>query len=189
MVRININGRTKTVAALIAMMVAMTGMAAATEMRIAKNPNSFNIRNGIIDESAITITLDNTQTPGTHFLTATSYPDTISLRVCDVAGNSECSGANIDTGWSNEKETSTTSHTVIYTNPGSKTFYIYVKGTTDGTIIITDNEGSIYDGSAIKATADASATARKPEFPPVALAIASILGIVFLFQHKKIKEE
>ena len=188
--RINISVRIKTIAAMLAVMAAITGIAAATEIRIAKNPNPFNIGGGIIiDESTITITLDNTQTRGTHFLTATTYPDTISLRVCDVAGNSECPGASVDTGWSNEEEPNTTSHTDIYTNSGSKTFYIYVKGTTDGTIFITDNEGDVYDGSAIWATADASANARKPELPTIALPIASVIGLVFFFHYRRQKEE
>ena len=67
-------------------------------------------------------------------------------------------------------------------------FNLDVRGTEPGTINLCDNSGTSYIPSATSDYAVLTTRTTVPEFPTIALPIAAILGLAFIFQRRKEEE-
>ena len=164
----------------------MMGTAAANPADMDLVINGANYITITPDNSSITTSdvlvynIDYATFTDTHNRTITACTTDSNLYI-KIVGN----GA--DTGWTNNALASS-SYVAIYNN--SYTFDVYVKGTVEAEIHVYDNAGQTYISSETTACDSASASANidVPEFPTIALPVAAILGLAFIFQRRR-KEE
>lgn len=187
------NNKILMITAALVVMLAMTGIVAADPAEMDIAATEFSIGGGNVDESTVLVYDIDYASFGDHdrTLTAVTSISTVQVRVCDVQGDEDCTGATYDTDWSPDNDPTTTGHQFTYpaVSPNTYTFYVYVKGTTDGQITLFDNEGTDYTYLGGHDIADASVGAFIPEFSTIALPIAAVLGLVFFFQQRKNKKE
>lgn len=184
--------KTKMIAMLaaLAILAAMTGIAAANPARVDIAADQFSIGGGNVDTSTVTTDLIAYAILGDHtrYVAAVSSSPNVYVRVHDQGS----APYTHDTGWSNDQDPSTTTHSFTYsaTEPNTYTWTIEVKGTENGIVYVSDNAGTSY--SSDPATDDADAESRMaliPEFATIAIPAVAILGLFLFFNHRKRKEE
>ena len=164
-------------------LIAMMGTAAAADvdLMIGIAPNNIVINPDGIAVSTTDVLVKSIDypaegTPHTRILTVMTDAPGLQVRVHNVDYSN-------DTGW-----TSMTPADFLYkATGGDYQFIVEVKGTTVGAITIVDNAGIVMQttppgGNDVMT---ASASVDIPEFPTVALPIAAILGLAFIFQRRR----
>jgi len=168
------------ITAMLAVMVAMTGIAAATYVNIDTS-------NALTEADIISNPLDGTTT-STNVVIGSITGSTGSRTLRVVTSNANLyakvyEGAT-DTGFGNNIAASTTWSWTG--SPNYRILNIDVYGTEAGTVTVYDELTGTVMGSA--GVNSGSADVNVPEFPTVALPIAAVIGLVFFFQQKKKKE-
>lgn len=170
-------------------MAAMTGVAVAdpATVTIAADP-IINPLNGVTETSTI-VTVDILDdNAGDRYISAISDNANLWVRVNGTDPN----GTFRDTGWTNNSRAGVGYNvTVNATNGGHETytFTVYVNGTQDGEITVSDNEGYGYHASGSGYdTAECTRQVMVPEFTTIALPALSILGLFLYFRYKRKQE-
>lgn len=184
--------KTKIIAMLTAFVIltAMTGIAAASPANVNIAADKFFIGGGAIDTSTVETSviaydvIAGQTGSGTHtrYVTATTSDPNIWIRVYDSTN---------DTGWSNDQDPNTTTHSFTYTAVpyNDYTYNVEVKGTVDGMVLVSDNWGTSYSGLAQDDADSDSRQALIPEFATIAIPAVAILGLFLFFNHRKHKKE
>lgn len=175
----------------------MAGSAMADPCHVAFDKYSFGIGSPSGDSTTITV---NQYT--------INGPRTISVVTSDPSIEAQIVGSTGSSGWASGSDMKSLKYSIdgtpvggiIYdgANPLKNTFTLNVRhkeGTTlkNGYVYVYANEGDEYlpavatgtSGTVAKDAGSASGTANIPEFPTVALPVAAILGLVFIFGRKK----
>jgi hypothetical protein len=173
------------IAAMLAVMVSMTGIAGATNVNIDTSTpyGTPDIILNSLDGTTVTLTDVRLESisgaAGSRDLMVVSSDPNLYIRVNN-------SSLALDTGFANNVAIT---KTWTYTgSPAFRTFNLEVKGTVAGTVTVYDMKSGVIIGQAgvNAASADVSDI---PEFPTVALPVASVIGLVFFLQNRKNKKE
>ena len=166
----------------VAMLVVMTGLAAAhpANVDITANP-IINPLDGTTVTNTTTVTYNIDYK--THGSPHTRY---ISVETSNSNLYARITGNGVDTGWTNNTRAGG-----IYTaeSPNNYTFTLSVKGTGEGQVTVYDNAGSSFNSSAGYDFASCTRNVEVPEFATIAIPVAAILGLLFFYSHRKRKEE
>jgi len=168
-----------SLAAFLAVMLAMTGLAAAapvtpTLMQASPNQNSIApnpLSVGVNVGDSLTLSLKLDAMLDTNF----SVTCTLTPVVGPVGGITVACPAYVDTGV--PVVTYTALDSIVLTNNGAPAGSLYSLKVDVAGVTITRDIGT--------ETRDVSV----PEFPTVALPVAAVIGLVFLFQSRKNKKE
>jgi len=183
-----------TITAILAVMVAMTGIAAAEQVKIYHG-----LPHDLANEvKTISLTIGGSAVGKdlvvSSFLQPAGEPHTLAYTVSDPDGAGPASPSDIELQF----QELTTSVGPLAGAPypwtqdaaSDETLLVTFRATASAVqdetyqIQVTD----LASGNSFTASAVVAATAI-PEFPTVALPVAAAIGLVFFFQHKKRKEE
>lgn len=157
------------ITAVFAVMVAMTGIAAAvTTPTTSTASEPITIDAGQTVTHTATLTLDPVISGDIKSLTVTDLPAGIDVTIDSNSGNS------LTGSWTSPK-----TWTVTYTNNGA----------ANGVYTATYEFGYLNDLSNPRKATMQFGIITVPEFATVAMPIAAVLGLVFFFQQRKKKEE
>ena len=175
------------ITAMLAVMVAITGIAAATSVDIntsnaVGNPDTIN---NPLDGSTVTSTdvllYSITGPSGIRTLRVESSNPNLYVRVYNTA-------IGFNTGFTNSgNEASWT-----WSGSGTQSFTVEIYGTSaasGATVTVLDKNGGALLGTGLSGIASGTADISIPEFPLVALPIAAVIALVFIFQQRKNKKE
>ncbi len=167
--------------------VMATGIASAYSLNIAKDP--FYIGGGNVDSS--TVSLLQVSVDKDQYITATTSTSFDQVKVC-ITGFCDDNPSKTSTGWSSDTYSmrGTTSHAFVYkpSTVNDDKLTVYVKGSSDGRVYITMNQGLSYSDTGEVKSASASADTQIPEFPTIALPVAAAVGLVLFIQQRKEKK-
>lgn len=158
-----------TIAAILAVMVAMTGTAfAATTATLSVTNDPVTIGKGDTQNQEVTMTLDPVVANAITKIEILDLPAGIDTKINGTAGTS------LSGSWTSPKTWS-----VDLTNTAA----------SPGTYTITYQVTYDNDKSQTRHATIEAGISPIPEFPTVALPIAAVIGLVFFFQNKKRKVE
>ena len=175
----------KKIILIVIALMAMIGTAAAMPATADIAKDTFNIGGGNIDTSTVRIFDIDYPTYGSpqtrHITAVTSNADSsLQVRIYDPSDLTK------DTGWISTNDPSLSAgFTYLATTPSEYTYNIEVKGTVVGSITVYDNIGTAFDYMGGCDKANVSRGANIPEFPTIALPVAAILGLAFIFQRRR----
>jgi hypothetical protein len=169
---------------------AMAGTSTATVLmpnNITINPNGNDIE--YVDVSIIAYNTSISRSPLPQTFTIELEPsEGLEAYIgdsVDIAGTTDTNiNVGSSTSWATNALHLSDSFKTTVTGDGQKhTGKLYVKGTQDGTVKV-----KIYEGGSIladKLVSIESLSVGIPEFPTVALPVAAVLGLLFVFGRKK----
>ena len=160
-------------------LIAMIGTAAAKPAEIDITPNDLVIvPDGTTvksyDVRVYDIDYDGFGTPQERVITVETGNANLWARI---------HGNGVDTGWTSTAKATSLNYTV--TSYNEYMFVLELKGTEGGSLAVYDNIGLVYDDSIGHDYAVASDSVAVPEFPTIALPVAAILGLAFIFQRRR----
>ncbi|MCX9011797.1 MAG: PEF-CTERM sorting domain-containing protein [Candidatus Methanoperedens sp.] len=157
-----------TINAVLAVMVAMIGIAAATtaDLKVTNDPLTLDI--GASGTQDVTLTLDPAGTNDVKAIAIVGLPPGISSK---IDGHS---GTHLIGPWTSPK-----TWNVEFTNNGA----------ANGEYTITYDVVYTNDQHKLRLATIQAGITTIPEFPTVALPVAAAIGLVFFFQHRKNKKE
>ena len=140
-----------------------------------------------IKETKSTIILHNdawnSDQNGRSFGTTTNNADLEAKVIVDSNGDNIFNGADVSTGWGSNGVISQAHFTSTKVDTPVQ---LIVRGKTDGFVDIDTSDGLTLDMANFKFhRAEVTVDVQIPEFPTVALPVAGILGILFVFGRKK----
>ena len=111
-----------------------------------------------------------------------AHTRTITVETTNSNLEARIHGNGADTTWTSNSKKSSTYTASPY---NTYTFTLELKGTQSGALSIYDNMGNVYDMSTGMDANVASDSVAVPEFPTIALPVAAILGLAFIFQRRR----
>ncbi len=176
------------IAAFLAVMVVMTGIAVAYGAIIKSD---FYIGGGNVDVSGFTLS----GVSGWNNFAVETEKSTVGIMLCTEPALAACSETptTTSTGWVYAGSYATNPKINVNNPADNPNLKVYTRGTESGYIYVHINQGTSYlaDTSIPRGVghAETSSPANIPEFPTVALPVAAVLGLVFFFHSRKKKED
>ena len=163
------------------LIIAMTGIAVAMPAEIDITPNDLIITpDGTsvksYDVRVYDIDYGTYGTPQNRVITVETGNSNLMARI---------HGNGVDTGWTSTAKATSAAYSAV---SGEYMFTLELKGTEAGPLSVYDNIGTVYDNTIGHDYAVASDSVAVPEFPTIALPIAAILGLAFIFQRRREEE-
>jgi len=162
------------------MLVVMAGLAAAANVHITDDP-IINPLDGttVTNTTTVTYNIDYNShgSPHTRYISVETSNSNLYARII---------GNGVDTGWTNNARVG---GTYTATSPNDYTFTLSVKGTEGGQVTVYDNAGNSFSFSAGWDFAACTRRVEIPEFATIAIPVATILGLVLFYNHRKRREE
>ena len=165
--------------ALIAMIGTAVANPAEMDLVIGASPNDVKITP---DGSTVTTTDMNVFAIDYGAPFGTSQTRMVSAQTDNANLEIRVFGNGADTGWTSN---TLASSTYTATSPNEYTFTVEVRGTAYGKISTYDNYGTTFSTNPAEDSASATGRVDIPEFPTIALPVAAILGLAFIFQRRR----